>query len=630
MQFTYTPEQQELRDRAQRLTDAIIPFEEPCEQGRGLPDESLAEIRRLTLEHELNAINMPTEWGGQGLSVLEQVIVQERLGQLTNALWDAVWRPANALRHCTPAQRERYLIPAINGERRDCFAVTEEKAGSDPSLIETVAERDGDGFRISGEKWFVTVGDVADFLIVQALVGDERAPTLFLVDKNLPGVSVKRTPAYMHTFVFEHPEFIFDGVAVGPEQVLGEIGGGYDLTREWFVEERLMIAARATGAAERALHARLGVGQHAHPVRRPDRLAPAHRRDDRRQRVRHRAVPHAHPPGRLGGRRRHVAQAAARQGGDGQAHRLGGGRAGHRPRAADLRRPWLHAREPGRAAVPRHPRGPHLGGHLGDPAHDHRQRGVQARPGAARSPTAWPSPPSMLELTDEQREIQRVCRDFAAREIRPISLAVDEADTELPREIWGKASRLGLTSFMLPEEYGGAGMTDCLTGCIVQEELSHGCSGIGNLITSNGFFAEPVLALGTEEQKQRWLSPLAGEDPPFTALAITEPESGSDAASIRTRARRVDGGYVLSGQKAWISNGGVSRFYVIFATVEPGSGHRGITAFLVQDDDEGLRCGPTAAQDGPAGDPQLRAVPRRRVRRRGPAASATRAPASPG
>jgi acyl-CoA dehydrogenase len=204
----------------------------------------------------------------------------------------------------------------------------------------------------------------------------------------------------------------------------------------------------------------------------------------------------------------------------------------------------------------------------------------------------------MLELTDEQREIQRVCRDFAAREIRPISLAVDEADTELPRDVWVKASTLGLTSFMLPEQYGGAGMTDCLTGCIVQEELSHGCSGIGNLITSNGFFAEPVLALGSQEQQQRWLSPLAGEDPPFTALAITEPESGSDAASIRTRARRVDAGYVLSGQKAWISNGGVSRFYVIFATVEPGSGHRGITAFIVQDGDEGLRYGPALRKMG--------------------------------
>ncbi len=253
MEFTYSPEQLALRHRATRLTEAIIPYEEPCEAGRGLPAESLAEIRRLTLEHELNAINMPAEWGGQGLSVLDQVIVQERLGQLTNALWDAVWRPANALRHCTPEQRDRFLIPAIRGERRDCFAVTEEKAGSDPSLIETVAAPEGDGWWLTGEKWFVTVGDVADFLIVQALVGPERAPTLFLVDKDTPGVSVKRTPAYMHTFVFEHPEFVFDGVRIEPDQVLGEIGGGYELTRGWFVEERLMIAARATGAAERAL-----------------------------------------------------------------------------------------------------------------------------------------------------------------------------------------------------------------------------------------------------------------------------------------------------------------------------------------------------------------------------------------
>jgi alkylation response protein AidB-like acyl-CoA dehydrogenase len=201
-------------------------------------------------------------------------------------------------------------------------------------------------------------------------------------------------------------------------------------------------------------------------------------------------------------------------------------------------------------------------------------------------------------LTDEQRAIQEVCRDFAAREIRPISHAVDEADIEVPREIWRKAAQLGLTSFMLPEAYGGAGMTDCLTSCIVQEELSWGCSGIGNLITSNGFFAEPVLALGDADQKQRWLAPLGEEDPPFTALATTEPQSGSDAAAIRTRARQVDGGYVLSGQKAWISNGGIARYYVIFATVKPGSGYRGITAFLVQNDDEGLRCGPPIRKMG--------------------------------
>jgi acyl-CoA dehydrogenase len=254
MDFTYSAEQLELRERARSLAEAIMAFEEPCEAQRGLDAAALEEIRELTLQARLNAINMPAQWGGQGLSTLDQVLVQEQLGVLTNALWDAVWRPANALRHCDEAQRERYLIPTIAGRRRDCYAVTEPSAGSDPSLIKTTATPDGKGgWLLAGEKWFVTVGDVADYLLVLALVMPQRAPTLFIVDKDQPGVSVKRTPAYMHTFVFEHPEFVFEDVRVGPERVLGEIGEGYELTREWFVEERLMIAARAIGAAQRAL-----------------------------------------------------------------------------------------------------------------------------------------------------------------------------------------------------------------------------------------------------------------------------------------------------------------------------------------------------------------------------------------
>ena len=119
-------------------------------------------------------------------------------------------------------------------------------------------------------------------------------------------------------------------------------------------------------------------------------------------------------------------------------------------------------------------------------------------------------------------------------------------------------------------------MTDCLTGCIVQEELSHGCAGLGNLITSNGFFAEPVLALGTPRAAGA-LDPAAGaasarrsrrSPPPSPRRARTPP-------SIRTTARRTDGGYVLSGQKAWISNGGAADYYVVFATVAPGTRARG-------------------------------------------------------
>ncbi|MER8161153.1 acyl-CoA dehydrogenase [Streptomyces sp. NPDC094472] len=124
---------------------------------------------------------------------------------------------------------------------------------ADPSRIRTTATRDGDGYVLNGEKWFVTVGDAADFLIVLAYVRPDNEPTMFLVDKDTPGVSVKRTPCYTHTFVYEYPEFLFQDVRVGQDAVLGTIGEGYDLTRDWFTEERLMIAARTIGAAERAL-----------------------------------------------------------------------------------------------------------------------------------------------------------------------------------------------------------------------------------------------------------------------------------------------------------------------------------------------------------------------------------------
>jgi acyl-CoA dehydrogenase len=254
MDFSYTSEQIELRARAAALASDIMVHEEACEQGNGLPPDIHAQVADRVRFHGLNAINMPAEWGGAGLSVLDQVVVQEQLGRLTNALWDMVWRPANALRACDEAQRERYLLPGIRGERRDCVAVTERDAGSDPTAIATTATRVDGGYVIDGEKWFVTVGDVADYLIVLANVLPERAPTLFLVDKDTSGVTVLRTPRYMHTFVYEHPEFGFAGVRVGEEAVLGAIGQGYELTRDWFVEERLMIAARAIGAAERALN----------------------------------------------------------------------------------------------------------------------------------------------------------------------------------------------------------------------------------------------------------------------------------------------------------------------------------------------------------------------------------------
>ena len=185
-------------------------------------------------------------------------------------------------------------------------------------------------------------------------------------------------------------------------------------------------------------------------------------------------------------------------------------------------------------------------------------------------------------LSDEQREIQALCREFAQREIRPISQAVDEADTEMPWDVWYKAAAVGITSFMLPEEYGGGGIHrrvhpvpgpgGAAAGAAPVSATSH---------APDGFFAEPVLALGSDEQKRRWLEPLTGETPmlprwrqPSPARARTPPRSRPPPRSRRRlRPPRPEG---------WISNGGVAEFYVVFATVDPARARSGVTAFVVE------------------------------------------------
>ena len=255
MDLRLTPADRELQERARAFTDEVLaPLEDECEERGGLSPESHARAKGEILARGWNAINQAVEDGGQGHDVFRQMLIEEQWGRATGALWDLPWRPAIPLARATEEQKERYLRPACRGERRDAYAITEEDAGSDPTMVRTTAVRDGDGWVLNGEKWHVTSADVADFLLVHAHVeGDPAKATIFLVDADQPGVRVVRTPAYMHTFVFEHPILAFEDVRVGDGQVLGDVGQGFELTKEWFVEERLMIGARTMGASARAL-----------------------------------------------------------------------------------------------------------------------------------------------------------------------------------------------------------------------------------------------------------------------------------------------------------------------------------------------------------------------------------------
>ena len=253
MDITLTARHREISAKARHYCDTyLLPLEIACDERDGLDAADLVEARRAVIELELHGINMPREWGGQGYTSFEQMLVHEQLGRATNALWDVPWRPSNVLRHATPAQLEEYVRPEIAGQRRHAYAITEEHAGSDPSVLETKAVRDGDGWRITGEKWFVTTGDIADYFIVVA-DAEGHGLTSFLVDKHLDGVAESRRPRYMHAFVFEHPEFTFDNVRVDDSKILGGLGGGLELTKEWFMDERLLIAARSLGGAERCI-----------------------------------------------------------------------------------------------------------------------------------------------------------------------------------------------------------------------------------------------------------------------------------------------------------------------------------------------------------------------------------------
>ena len=129
MDLSLNARELDIQQRSRKLCDdVLLPLEIPCDEQDGLSPAELKDAYQAIIDAKLNAVNMREEWGGQGLSLFEQVLSQEQLGRSTNALWDIVWRPANVLKYCTPEQRERFLIPEIAGKRRSCYAITEENA----------------------------------------------------------------------------------------------------------------------------------------------------------------------------------------------------------------------------------------------------------------------------------------------------------------------------------------------------------------------------------------------------------------------------------------------------------------------------------------------------------------------
>lgn len=195
-----------------------------------------------------------------------------------------------------------------------------------------------------------------------------------------------------------------------------------------------------------------------------------------------------------------------------------------------------------------------------------------------------------FELTEEQRLLRETAHEFAAKEMRPVAAACDR-EGRIPWEVVKKAHALGLDSAFIPERYGGGGVESTLTWCLVMEELCWGCAGITTALIGGGLALFPLLHMATEEQKAHFLPVFTQREPRLGALCLTEAEAGSDAASIRTTATREGDGWVLSGAKRFITNGGIADLHIVFATVDPALGYMGIRAFVVEKGNPGLKMG---------------------------------------
>lgn len=186
-----------------------------------------------------------------------------------------------------------------------------------------------------------------------------------------------------------------------------------------------------------------------------------------------------------------------------------------------------------------------------------------------------------FELSDEQKMLQETARSFAENEIRPVAEEYDR-DSKFPMDVIKKAWEIGLMNTSIPEEYGGGGL-DLLSGTIIEEELSWGCSGIATSIFANGLASAPVEIGGSDEIKKEFLTPLT-EEPKLASFCLTEPDAGSDVASMKTTAVKKGDKYVINGSKCFITNGSHADWYTVYAKTDPDAGHRGISAFVVPRD----------------------------------------------
>ena len=258
MSLALTERELALQETTREFVEELIPWEVEAEMNGGeIPADVARKHHDRAAELGLISINMPASMGGPGYSMMEQTLIQEQTGRVTNALgWVVSTGPSWIAEVVTDYQMDKWIRPTVDGDIHECYAITEAGAGSDVDGIQATARRVGDEYVLNGEKWHVTSANLASYVFFQAKLGDGANAgrhVLFFVDMDTPGVECVRVPEYSHTYGHHHWEMRFNDVRVPAENLVGTEGDGMSFTHAWFRYERLMIAARCCGAAERLI-----------------------------------------------------------------------------------------------------------------------------------------------------------------------------------------------------------------------------------------------------------------------------------------------------------------------------------------------------------------------------------------
>ncbi|NDR59022.1 acyl-CoA dehydrogenase family protein [Aliiruegeria sabulilitoris] len=259
MHFGLTEEQEMIVSTVRSFVEnEIYPHEAEVDRSGQVPLELGEEIKRKTLELGFYACNFPEEVGGAGLSHMDFTLVERELGRGSMALTHYFGRPQNILLACEGAQRERYLLPAVRGEKMDALAMTEPDAGSDVRGMKCAARRDGGDWVVNGTKHFISGAEHADFFIVFIATGVDDTPkgpkkriTCFLVDRGTPGFEVRDGYNSVSHRGYKNSILYFDNCRLPDAQVLGEVDGGFAVMNEWLYATRLTVAAMSVGRARR-------------------------------------------------------------------------------------------------------------------------------------------------------------------------------------------------------------------------------------------------------------------------------------------------------------------------------------------------------------------------------------------